>query len=352
MRKLILLIGILFISCHKKEGNQPEKTKESKIEKGEYWSDYDKKESLIYKYKTDSMNLFFFKNQLNRVELKIFSESYGGDSPSSYIRNGYHINRNNFFDALVYIKDTLTTGNKGLDYPIEYEEYYDFYREKYTFSYTSRDGKNIENYFKSDEKPSKGYFADLLSLDITLAKANFSSQKIPKSIYEIKNNKDELYANQDSLKIYELGDYQKSKYISSSSSFKYLRDIKVKKVGSTNKYFAKILIKKEGLKYIDLKEIESVLVTNPSLESERFVTNKNGLEIYDDLDGDKNFGNKKYVLTKVPKGERVEITPYSKEYFFKDGKKGSLVRIIYYNKYGEPIKGIAFSGYLSINKPE
>jgi hypothetical protein len=340
---------VLFLSCKKKETVAENKIS-NKLEKGEYLSSYSKKESSVLQQKTDTLNLFYFGNQLNRVEVKVFNESFGGDTPSGYLRYGYHIDKNNFLDATVTITDTLEVNNAS-DYPRKYEEYYNFYRNTYTFSYLSPDGKKLENYFKTTEDPSKGYFSSLLSLDIVLSKINFPSEKTPKSLYEINKNKEDLYAGQDSLKVYEISNTNKFKVISSSIPFNYLRDIKVKKEGSSIKYFAKVSLKKEGLKYIDLKEIERIQVTNPHLDEERYVTASNGLELYDNSQESDSFGKKEFLIVKIPKGERVEMKGESNDYFYIDGKKGSLVNVIYQDKEGETKEGIAFSGYLSINKP-
>ncbi|WP_433836081.1 hypothetical protein [Flavobacterium anhuiense] len=349
MKKIILLIIVLFLSCKKKETITENKIS-NKLEKGEYLSSYNKKESSVLQQRTDTLNLFYFDNQLNRVEVKVFNESFGGDTPSGYLRYGYHIDKNNFLDATVMINDTLEVNNAS-DYPRKYEEYYNFYRNTYIFSYLSPDGKKIENYFTSTEDPSKGYFSSLLSLDIVLSKINFSLEKMPKSLYQIKSNKEDLYAGQDSLKVYEINSTDNFKVISSSIPFNYLRDIMVKKEGNSFKYFAKVTFKKEGLKYIDLKEIERIQVIDPHLDEERFVTASNGLELYDNSQESDSFGKKEFLIVKIPKGDRVEMKGESEDYFYIDGKKGSLVNIIYYDKDGETKEGIAFSGYLSINKP-
>ncbi|MBL0736772.1 hypothetical protein JI750_07750 [Flavobacterium sp. GN10] len=349
MKKIILIIAVLFLSCKKKETVTESKVG-NELEKGEYFTSYNKKQSSALQQKTDTLNLFYIDNQLNRVEIKVFNESFGGDTPSGYVRYGYHINKNNILDATVTINDTLEVNN-GSDYPRKYEEYYNFYRNTYIFSYVSPDGKKLENYFKSTEDPSKGYFSSLLSLDIVLSKINFPLEKMPKSLYDIKNNKEDLYAGQDSLKVYETNDTGRFKVISSSIPFNYLRDIKIKKDGNSFKYFAKVSIKKEGLKYVDLKEIERIQVINPHLDEERFVTSSNGLELYDNSQESDCFGKEEFLIVKIPKGERVEMKGGSDDYFYIDGKKGSLVNVIYQDKEGETKEGIAFSGYLSINKP-
>lgn len=348
MKKIILIITIIFFSCQNKE-QKIQKAIKKELEKGEYFSLYTKKESSVLKYKTDTLNLFYNGAQLNRVEIKFFSESFGGDTPSGYQREGYHINKENFFDANVSINDTLEVNNVS-DYPREYEERYKFYKSNYTFSYMSSDGKKINNYFKSSEKPSQGYVYYLLSLDVVLSKVNFPLQKMPKSLYNINNNTDELYAGQDSIKVYDIDNINNYKIISSSSPFKYLRDIKVEKVGNTVKYFARILIKKD-YKYIDLKEIEGIQVSDSNLDEERFVTAPNGLELYDNSQSINSFGNKEFLITRIPKGERVEVKSDSGDYMYIDGKKGNLVNVTYYNKEGESKEGIVFSGFLSINKP-
>ncbi|WP_431244143.1 hypothetical protein ACQ9BO_07130 [Flavobacterium sp. P21] len=307
---------------------------------------------MVLKYKTDTLTLFYGENKLNRVEHKFFAESYGGDSESSYRREGYHINDENFFDGTVSITDTLTK-NVISDYPIKYEERYEFYRKNYTFSYMSFDGKKISDYFKSKENPSKGYFFNLLSVDLLLSKADFPVEKPPKSLYNTKNNNDEIYADQDSLKVYELESTNNYKIISSSISFKYLREINVQKQGTSTKYFAKIFLKNEGVKYIDLKEIENILVFDPHENRERFVTAPQGLEMYDNTYSDDFFENKEYFITKLPYGAMVEKeSDYSTEYIYKNGRKGNLTYVIFNDDEGESYKGIVFSGYLSINKPE
>ncbi|MDR6764442.1 hypothetical protein J2Y38_004675 [Flavobacterium sp. 2755] len=110
MKKIILIVIICFLSCQRKETKEikePKKAQKREVEKGEYFSAYTKKESSVLKYKTDTLNLYYNRNQLNRVEKVIFSESFGGDGTSSYRRIGYHINKENFLDANVYITDTL-----------------------------------------------------------------------------------------------------------------------------------------------------------------------------------------------------------------------------------------------------
>lgn len=350
MKKIILIITILFLSCQKKETSIEEKPVKEELEKGEYFSRYTEKKSFVLKNKTDTLSLFYDGNQLNRVEIKFYGERFG-DTPSGYEREGYHINKDNFLDANVYITDTLKVNNVS-DYPIKYEERYNIYRKDYTFSYISYDGKKITNYFKSKEKPSKGYVYDLVTLDIALSKINFPLQKNPKSLYNIKNNDDKLYASQDSITVYDIKNINSSKKIHSSTPFYYLRDIKVKKVGNTIKYFAKISLKDEGYKYIDLKEIEGIQASNPHLDEERFVTAPNGLELYDNSYRSDYFGNKDFLITTIPKGERVELKASSDNYQYIDGKKGSLVNVIYYDKEGESKEGIVFSGYLSINRPQ
>ncbi|PBJ04993.1 hypothetical protein [Flavobacterium sp. ACN6] len=283
MKKLILLITILLFSCQKKESKVIEKNNNKELEKGEYFEPYTKKESFVLKYKTDTLNLFYDGNQLKRVEKVFFSESYDGDGTSSYERTGYHINKENLMDANAYITDTFAVHTIS-DYPIKYEERLEFYRKNYKFSYMSFDGKKISNYFKRTENPSNGYMYDLLSMDILLSKVDFPIEKIPKSLYDTKIVNDEVYAGQDSLKVYEVTNTNNYKTISSSIPFRYLRDIKVVKVGSVLKYFAKISLT-EGKKYINLKEIESIQVSDPREEGDRFVTAPKGLELYSNLDG-------------------------------------------------------------------
>ncbi|WP_337966762.1 hypothetical protein [uncultured Flavobacterium sp.] len=348
MKKIFLLIPVLFICCQKKEVHTTKKIATKEQERGEYFSPYSKKESSVLKYKTDTLNLFYDGDHLNRVEIKTFNESFG-DTPSGYDRNGYHINKENFLDATVYITDTLKV-NTVSDYPRVYEERYEFYRKTYTISYGSFDGKKIQDYFKSSENPSKGYTYDLLSLDVALSKIDFPLEKMPKSLYNIKNNDYKIYAMQDSIKVYDIDNSNNYKIISSSIPFDYLRDIKVEKVGNTVKYFARISIKK-SYKYIDLKEIEGIQVTNPHLEEERYVTAPNGLELYDNSQTSDCFGKKDFLIVKIPKGERVEVTENSGDYIYIDGKKGNLINVRYYNEEGGSKEGIAFSGYLSINKP-
>ncbi|MEN2400566.1 hypothetical protein GKZ90_0012310 [Flavobacterium sp. MC2016-06] len=352
MRIFILIIAFAFISCNQKqEVIVTKKTVKTTVEKGEYFSHYTKKESSVLKTKTDTLNLFYDGNQLNRVEIKFYSESFGGDTPSGYERKGYHINNQNFLDATVYITDTLKVNNVS-DYPREYEERYEFYRPNYTFSYISSNKKKFDNYYKSREKPSEGYIYDLSAVDIALSKIDFPIQKFPKSLYDIKSNKYELYASQDSVKVYEINNTNSYKIINSSIPFYYLRDIKVKKEVTGLKYFAKISLKEEGYKYIDLKEIEGIQVVNPHLDEERFVTAPNGLEIYDNRYRSDYFGNKEYLITKIPKGERVEMTIDSDDgdYLYIDGRKGRLVNVRYTDRDGESVEGVVFSGYLSINK--
>ncbi|MDR6764441.1 hypothetical protein J2Y38_004674 [Flavobacterium sp. 2755] len=214
----------------------------------------------------------------------------------------------------------------------------------------SFDGKKISNYFKSSENPSKGYIYDLLSMDILLSKANFPIEKMPKSLYDIKSMASEVYVGQDSLKVYEPHNTKNFKTISSSIPFKYLRDIKVAKDGVVLKYFAKISLK-EGIKYVNLKEIENIQVFDPHEEGERFVIAPKGLELYSNLESEDNFGNKDFLIAKIPKGTRIELISDSHDYQYINGKKGSLVNVRYYDKEGERIEGIVFSGYLSINKP-
>lgn len=173
---------------------------------------------------------------------------------------------------------------------------------------------------------------------------------MPKSLYNIKNNDYKIYAIQDSIKVYDINNTNNNQMVYSSIPFDYLRDIKVEKVGKTIKYFAKISIKRD-YKYIDLKEIEGIQVTNPHLEEERFVTAPNGLELYDNSQTSDCYGKKDLLIAKIPKGERVEVKGDSGDYIYIDGKKGSLVNVTYYNEEGESKKGITFSGYLSINRP-
>ncbi len=348
MKKIFLIIVILFFSCQKKEYKVIEKTKNKELEKGEYFSSYTKKESFVLKYKTDTLNLFYDGNQVNRVEKVFFSESFEGDGTSGYERIGYHINKENFLDANVYITDTLKV-KVITDYPIQYEERYEFYRKKYTFNYIS-DGKKNSNYFKSHENPSKGYIIDLLSLDVLLSKANFPLGKMPKSLYNIKSLSDEVYAGQDSLKVYELTNIDNYRVISSSIPFKYLRDIKVVRKSTGLKYFAKISLE-HGIKYIDLKEIEGIQVSDPREDAERFVTASKGLELYNNEGGEDNFGNKKFLILVIPKGGRVELISDSPNYYYTNGVKGSLVNVRYSDEEGESFEGMVFSGYLSINKP-
>lgn len=346
-KKIILLIGILLFSCQTKENNKTKATNKDELEKGEYFSPYTKKESFALKYKTDTLNLFYNGDELNRVEKVFFSESFGGDGTSSYERIGYHINKENFLDANVYITDTLKVKVIS-DYPIQYEERYEFYRKKYTFNYIS-DGKKISNYFKSKENLSKGYIIDLLSLDVLLSKADFPIGKMPKSLYNIKSISDEVYAGQDSLKVYEPTNIDNYKVISSSIPFKYLRDIKVVKKGTDLKYFAKISLE-HGVKYIDLKEIDNIQVVDPRKDEERFVTSLNGLELYNG-DNEDNFGSKEFLILIIPKGGRVELISDSPNYYYINGVKGSLVNVRYSDEEGESFEGVVFSGYLSINKP-
>jgi hypothetical protein len=353
MRIFILILAFAFVSCNQKqEVIVTKKTIKTAVEKGEYFSHYTKKESSVLKTKTDTLSLFYDGNQLNRVEIKFYSESFG-DTPSGYQRDGYHINKDDFFDATVSINDTLKVNNVS-DYPREYEERYEFYRPNYAFSYISSDKKKFDNYFKSKEKPSIGYTYDLSKLDIALSKIDFPIQKFPKALYDIKNNNDdELYASQDSIKVYEINNTNSYKIVHTSISFYYLRDIKIKKIGNTLKYFAKISLKEEGYKYIDLKEIEGIQAVNPHLDEERFVTAPNGLEIYDNRYRSDYFGNKEYLITKIPKGERVEMTIDSSngDYLYIDGRKGRLVNVRYTDRDGESVEGVVFSGYLSINRP-
>lgn len=253
-------------------------------------------------------------------------------------------------DANVYITDTLKVKVIS-DYPIQYEERYEFYRKTYSISYNTFDGKKINNYFKSRKNPSRGYTYDLLSLDIALSKIDFPQSNMPKSLYDIKNNDYKLYAGQYSLKVYEMPNTNNYKIISSSIPFKYLRDINVIKEGGILKYFAKITLMNKGLKYIDLKEIEGIQVSDPREDPERFVTTPKGLELYNFEDGN-NFGDKDFLITIIPKGGRVELISDSLDYIYLNGIKGSLVNVRYYDKEGESLEGIVFSGYLSINKPE
>ncbi|MFB9079037.1 hypothetical protein ACFFLS_09935 [Flavobacterium procerum] len=348
MKKIILIVIICFFSCQNKETKEPKTALKTQEEKGEYFSPYNKKESAVLKYKTDTLNLYYDGNQLNRVEKVFFSESFGGDGTSRYERVGYHINKENFLDANVYITDTLKVKVVS-DYPIRYEERYNFYRKNYTFNYMSYDGKKISNYFKSSENPSKGYTYDLLNLDILLSKVSFPIERIPKSLYNIQNNDYELYAGQDSLKIYEPSNTNNYKIISSGTPFKYLRDIKVVKQGVGLKYFAKVSLA-EGIKYIDLKEIEGIQVTDPNKDEDRFVVAPKGLELYDSNNED-NFGNKDFLISVIPKGGRVQLISDSPNYFYIKGKKGSLVNVRYDDQEGESFEGMVFSGYLSINKP-
>ncbi|TDW46591.1 hypothetical protein EV144_106263 [Flavobacterium sp. 270] len=352
MKKIFLIIVVLFFSCQKKDSKVIEKAKNTEFEKGEYFSPSTKKESFVLKYKTDTLNLYYDGNQLKRVEKVFFSESFGGDGTSGYERIGYHINKENFLDANVYITDTLK--DKVIsDYPIEYEERYEFYRKTYSFSYSAFAKKKIDNYFKSSENPSKGYTYDLMSLDVILSKIDFSLQKMPKSLYNIKNNDFELFAGQDSLKVYDIENTNNYKMIHSSIPFYYSRDVQVKKVGNKTKYFAKISLKGQGNKYIDLKEIESIQASDPHLDPERFVTAPNGLEMYDNTYSSNFFGNKEYVMTKIPYGTHVDKQKdYDSEYRYINGRKGNLVYVTYYDDKGESYEGIAFSGYLSINKPD
>lgn len=350
MKKIIIIISVLFVCCQKKEVYKIQDSIKKGIEKGQYFSPYTKKESFVLKYKTDTLNLFYDGNQLNRIEKVFFSESFGGDGTSSYERIGYHINKENFLDANVYITDTLKVKVIS-DYPIQYEERYEFYRKTYTISYSTFDGKKINDYFKSRKNPYRGYTYDLLSLDVVLSKIDFPQSKIPKALYDIKNNDYKLYAGQDSLKVYEMPNTKSYKIISSSIPFKYLRDINVIRDGRILKYFAKITLMNEGLKYIDLKEIEGIQVSDPREDPERFVTTPKGLELYNFEYGN-NFGDKDFLITIIPKGGRVELISDSPDYnIYINGIKGSLVNVRYYDKDGESFEGTVFSGYLSITKP-
>jgi hypothetical protein len=130
--------------------------------------------------------------------------------------------------------------------------------------------------------------------------------KKTKSLYNIKNNDDELYASQDSITVYDIENINSFKKKHSSTPFYYLRNIKVKKVINTLKYFAKISLKKEGYKYIDPKEIEGIQSMNPHLEEERFKAVANGLELYGNTDHN-FFMDKDNIIAKIPMGGRVQI---------------------------------------------
>jgi hypothetical protein len=347
MKKIILITTILFLSCQKKETNIKVKPVKEAIEKGEYFSHYTKKESSVLKNKTDTLSLFYDGNQLNRVEIKFYSESLGGDGTSAYARRGYHINKEFFLDANVSITDTLQV-NDNLDYPIIYEEDYEFFRKNHEITY-SFDGKKISNYFKSNKGVSSSYIYYLVQLDAILSKISLEIEKFPKSLYNITKNDDELYASQDSITVYDIKNTNSSKKLHSSIPFNYLRDIKIKKVGNTIKYFAKISLKKEGYKYIDLKEIEGIQSMNPHLEEERFAAVTNGLALYGNT-GNKFFGDKDNIIAKIPMGGRVQIRdtiPGDLRYV--DGKKGYLITV-YYETEDERLEGVVFGGHLSINK--
>lgn len=250
---------------------------------------------------------------------------------------------------MAYISDTLKK-KVITDYPLVYEEEYHFYKKDCEISYTS-DGKKIENYFKTSKKVGYRYEDDLLEVDLLLSKVNYQADKFPKPLYKIKDyDKKGLYAAQDSITLYNPNNFESYKKIQSSVPFNYLRNIKVQKVGNTLKYFAEISLKDQGVKYIDLKEIEGIRVSNPHLEKERFVAAKEGLKLYwySDLN---NYGDEEKLMTVLPLAAKVEIIDTLSEELIEDGKKGFLIRVYYEDAERETLEGILFNGGLSLKKP-
>jgi hypothetical protein len=339
---------IAFSSCQKKENNENQKSRVEAQMKEEFFSSFTSKETFVLEAKTDTLSLFFYKGQLNRIEVKTLYEPYD-DGLAHYERQGYHFSKDNFFDGMVYISDTLKK-KVITDYPLVYEERYDFYRKDNEISYTS-DGKKTENYLKTTEKVGYRYEDNLLAVDLLLSKISFQADKFPKPLYTIKDyGKKALYASQDSITLYNANNFELHKKIQSNVPFNYLRNIKVKKVGNTLKYFAKISLKDEGVKYIDLKEIQGIQSVNPHLEKERFVAVTKGLKLYwySDLN---NYGDEEQLLTVLPLGAKVEIKDTLSSELIENGKKGFLIRVYYDDVEGETLEGVLFSGALSLKKP-